>query len=383
MALTKAQQVKAYRAKKRAEMGEDAYKAEEARKRKERRLTKKLESSLINNTNLTIPPKPTIKAPAPPYPKTFLRSVLIDKIYTAKLQFSKAKKKTLKKSSVENQYKKVENIHMAMFGREMKENLNWLSKTDDVLNFIKLNKKWKTPNSKNSQLQAIASILKPFVNYKNEYIIYSTASTDGRLEIKKTDDDNLLSDSERAEILPWSEIKNLYKKPVMSAEDRALIGIYTLLPPRRVEDVSLIIVLEADDAHEVDNDNNFLILDDAENPSHFIYNRYKTDKTYGSQRIDIPPELKKILKTYLDSEYLPSGYYLFSNDDNEQYKNFSEVVTRVFQKYTNKKLTANLLRHSFISDYLSKPRSINQKKDIALKMGHSVNQQGEYVRLDV
>ena len=44
--------------------------------------------------------------------------------------------------------------------------------------------------------------------------------------------------------------------------------------------------------------NNFLILNNN-NPSQFVYNKFKTYKTFGQQVIDINKELSDILKQYI------------------------------------------------------------------------------------
>ena len=48
--------------------------------------------------------------------------------------------------------------------------------------------------------------------------------------------------------------------------------------------------------------NNYIILDQNNNPSQFINNKYKTFKTFGQQNMDINKDLGDILKQYIKSQ---------------------------------------------------------------------------------
>ena len=48
---------------------------------------------------------------------------------------------------------------------------------------------------------------------------------------------------------------------------------------------------------------NYIIIDDNKNPSQFIYNKYKTYKTFGQQIIDINKDLADILKQNIEIIY--------------------------------------------------------------------------------
>ena len=297
MSQSRIQEGKSYRERKRAEMGEEAWKASEARKRQERRQRAK---------QIQQAPKPTIKTPPLPIPKSFLRNVLIVKIYTSKLKLVKAKNKTIKKSTVESQFKKVENIHKKMRNTEM-DNLDWLKDTKNVLDFISTHDKWKTPNSKNSQIQAIAGILQVLPKFEKEYKIYSDASISGRKKIVTEDDKNLLTEKESKNILPWAQIKKI--KPTNNFE-KALIGIYTLLPPRRVQDVNFLTLIQYENFKDAKNSLNYVVLKNK-TPEYLVYQNYKTFKTYGKIKIKIPKKLSDILKEYISSANLKEGNPIF------------------------------------------------------------------------
>lgn len=151
-----------------------------------------------------------------------------------------------------------------------------------------------------------------------------------------------------------------------------------MLPPRRVEDISLLTLTNDED--NLLNKLNYVVIKDGV-PTKLVYFRFKTDKTYGKHEVMIPANLKNVLTKYINARELKSGDPLFGTRRNTYYKNFSGNVSDAFSKYTKKKLTANVLRHSFISDFLRTKRSTAQKRKIALDMGHSTATQAAYDRI--
>ncbi len=84
------------------------------------------------------------------------------------------------------------------------------------------------------------------------------------------------------------------------------------------------------------NDNYFVI--DNNNPSQFIYNKYKTYKSFGQQviMIDINKDLSDILKQYIKTYKLKEDNYLFGLSTNpnkrQSESNFSKSVSTLFTK---------------------------------------------------
>jgi integrase len=137
-----------------------------------------------------------------------------------------------------------------------------------------------------------------------------------------------------------------------------------------------------DSERDLDNDFNYVIMN-GKTPVKLVYLKYKTDKSYGKIKIPIPKQLQTILKAYISEYKLDNGDPLFGTNAGRYYKNFSSEISKVFEKYTQKKITANLIRHSFITRYLSKKRSTADKKKIAMLMGHSIESQSAYDRIDL
>ena len=261
--------------------------------------------------------------------KTDTCEQLFEKVYQAKVEYYKnlSIPRKIKRDSVLQQFTKIVNLHRKIFGTLIEcSNLNFLKDTDKVIAFI--NKQYKTPNSRNSQIQAIASILQVLPEYKDEYTFYSKFSTKERQKITKEAEKNLTTDKESANILAWDGLKDLYKNEKMIPEHRALIALYTLIPPRRIQDMQLLTITDT----EVNtNPNlNYLVVKRGI-PTKLIFNEYKTRQTYGIQSFDIAKDLADVLKPYIKDK--KPGDPVFNTKNNKHIKNFSEFVNNIFKKH--------------------------------------------------
>jgi hypothetical protein len=71
-----------------------------------------------------------------------------------------------------------------------------------------------------------------------------------------------------------------------------VLSLYVLIPPRRNDYLKMLVLLEP---AELKPDYNYL---DVKNKQ-FIFQCFKTDKTYKTQTIDIPKELMDVITLYL------------------------------------------------------------------------------------
>lgn len=367
MPLSQAEVSRAYRARKRNALGDTEYKAAQAEKRKIARA--RANSLPIPTENVKVPKKKTVK-----------NDSLKEKVIAAKLKHAEENNKTIQISSILAQWVKLNNLYEKMTSTKDFNNFKWVAETDKVISFV--NNTWKTPNSKNAQFQAISSILSAFPEYKKLYKFYSELSSKNRIAITTESGENKMSESEQKSILPWSEMSKLYKKTDNIA-DKALIAFYTLMPPRRSKDISLLTLATEEEEEGLENDFNYIIVDNKNRPVRVIYNQYKTAKNYGSITIEIPTSLSNILKKYITTNDIKPGDVIFPNSDGKYFKNFAQSVIKVFKRVSGKRISVNLIRHSFISDFLKKNPTTNQKKRVALHMGHSQETQSLYNKIDL
>jgi integrase len=110
----------------------------------------------------------------------------------------------------------------------------------------------------------------------------------------------------------------------------------------------------------------------------FIFNKYKTSKFYGKQEIIINDELFKLLKKYIKLNPYNSDY-LFNNLKGEKLSNIT--MNQKFNKiFDNKKISINAIRHSYLSKIYKDIPKLENMKNTANNMGHSIEQALLYIQ---
>jgi integrase len=107
----------------------------------------------------------------------------------------------------------------------------------------------------------------------------------------------------------------------------------------------------------------------------FIFNNYKTDKTYKSLTVKLDDDLIDIIKTFL--KYHPNRknigkdkVYLLVDENGEYFKNINSM-TRFLYKIFGRKIGVSMLRKIYLTDKY-KETVDNLKKDAVL-MGNSID----------
>lgn len=135
-------------------------------------------------------------------------------------------------------------------------------------------------------------------------------------------------------------------------------GVIDGLPPRRLQDWTEMkkLVEGVDVNKEIDN-----YVDMKKNI--FVFNKYKTADQYGKQIIDIPAELRPLIKVVAKFE----GEYLLSNSG-EKYSTsaMSKKLTKMFG------VSVDGLRAIFLSNLYKDMPKLKGLSDTAEQMGHDV-----------
>ena len=147
-------------------------------------------------------------------------------------------------------------------------------------------------------------------------------------------------------------------------------------PPLRLDYTPLEIITLKDYNKLKDNqkDKNYLV-NVSRNNKFFSFSDYKTDKTYGIKKIQVGNKLNSILNSYLK---LHDNKFLLLNNKGEPMtpNSLGKYITKVFEP-TNKKITGTLIRHIYISEFLTGP-SLQEKENLSELMHHNVNTQQLY-----
>jgi len=166
---------------------------------------------------------------------------------------------------------------------------------------------------------------------------------------------------------------SLYKKGDLSYHEMQEIQNYIIMalycglyiPPRRAKDYVEFKI----DRINADTDN---YIDKNE----FVFNNYKTAKTYSQQRVKIPPPLKKIINQWIKIN--PTDYLLF---DIHQNKLSNVTLNQRIEKIVGSKMGVNGFRHTYMSEkYQPSIENDKDMKEDFKAMGSSVHQKDVYIQ---
>ncbi len=107
----------------------------------------------------------------------------------------------------------------------------------------------------------------------------------------------------------------------------------------------------------------------------FVFNKYKTMKSYGQQRVDIPEKLYKMIVLYIKHK-IKNSDFLISQRKGEPFisATFTQFINSIFKDYG--KISNNSFRHAYLTEKYSNTKSLSQDlKD----MGTSIKQLETYV----
>lgn len=147
-------------------------------------------------------------------------------------------------------------------------------------------------------------------------------------------------------------------------------------PPTRLDYAPMKIIKEnefekLDD--EEKSENNYLVLK-SRNKKYFHFGEYKTASKYGNNVVPVGKKLNSVLNIWLRIN--PTDHLLLNSKGEPQTANgLGKYITKVFEP-TGKNIGVNMLRHIFISEKFSP--ELNEKQEVAKKMGHSVSTQELY-----
>jgi len=240
------------------------------------------------------------------------------------------------------------------------------------------------PTTQRNALIAVVSVLK---NLNNDlYKSYYDLMIEMNKKIEDNSKENKKTETQNNNWMKWSEVqkkfdelvkklkgsKNISEEGYDNYLDAVILGLYTLLPPRR--NVDYLLMKVSKDGKDLDTKFNWLDMKKKQ----FIFNNYKTKKAFGQQILDVPAELMDLLKKYLKYKKEGEGYLLvkFSGDRLKS----DNAITRRLNKIFDKNISSSMLRHIYLSDKYGKVQE--EMKDDAEAMAHSVSQQKDYIKRD-
>lgn len=169
-------------------------------------------------------------------------------------------------------------------------------------------------------------------------------------------------------VKPLLALKELTQKQFHMVRDFILLALTSgyYIPPRRSQDWAAMLNARS----KLDkNEHNYILKNE------FVFNKYKTAKSYATQKVEIPKELKSILTKWMKLN--PYDYLIVNNQGGQvDSVRISQILNRIF----GKAISTSMLRHIFISDRLKDIPALKDLQTMAADMGHSVEEQLQYIK---
>ena len=422
MAKSAAERKRAQRARDRARLGDEEYKRIEAEKMRKYRASKRPPKPAQPAPAQPPPPQP----PAPPaqQPQPIKPSTKNQKKQKAPQQAQRAPQQVVKDyvplykspnatpisdnsiSTYLSQFKKIyEHFNKKDVPDKLKKELtkvlqlkNYDNKyvtkelkfINDTIKFVEeLKLRYPNKNTMKSHLNSIVAIIGRIKEMNKEYQLLAPVNTALAKNYSDDRDENTVSIKDNQRIINF-EPKNI-KTMLNSISDiyqKAIFSVYALQPPRRLEDFAAMKITTENDPQQLRNKKfNYIIIDDNNNPSQFVYNRFKTYKTIGQQVYDIKKDLADVLKQYIKTYKLKENNFLFGKSTNvnerQSESNFSKKVSDTFNKIYKSSISISnrWIRISFATYLNTLNLTIKQREDYALKMAHNFKTNLQYGKI--
>ena len=261
--------------------------------------------------------------------------------------------------------------------KRLKANMEYLDNIEVLIKTIE--DRYSNLQSRKAHLSSYMTLISYLSNIKKgAYEIIRQKFEEANNEIYGIRGDNQRAKNEEM-IDIFDEEDIVRRADDLNMEDKIIYAYYTLQPPRRCEDVYMLTVIKSSEDN-LDNDKNYIVVDEDNSPIEVIYNKYKTNKIYGRQTIKISNEiLKSIIREYIYKNDIKEGERLYRRFSTAN--TFGDAIKRVFSKVYGKKITLNNIRHSYITWEMRELRSVNYLSNLAMMMGHSMGEQQLYRRI--
>ena len=208
--------------------------------------------------------------------------------------------------------------------------------------------------------------------------------------MKEEESKNIKSENQKINMVNMTYLNKVRKDHIIEAKEEDLMkyqdylisALYTLNPPRRLEYANMLIIeyakLQSTPIKER-KERNYLVI--KNNNLYFLFNNYKTVKSYGIQKIEIKNKLKEIIKDWIKIN--KSNYFLIGKNKKElSSNNLGKMIIRIFSNEKQPNIGLNILRHSYISSLFNVIENIDKRNKVSSLMAHSVIMQNQYIKKD-
>jgi len=299
------------------------------------------------------------------------------------------------KGVAESSAKAYMRVMMTLNEKQPFTTLAFLRKKDTIMEKVNA----YAPSTQKTVLASIVSVLSTVSDkptYKGIYKFYYDAMM-GKTKAEAETKPNEKTAKQKEIWMSWKEVGDIMeqytkrmleyapKKNLTPAEydhllQTLILSLYVYTQPRRNQDyLNMEVVKKWNEKMETNR--NYIVLSTGK----FVFNKYKTAKKYGKQEIDIPEKLMEIIEIYL--KHHPMAKALKGKGDvaipflvlaDGTPITAVNAITRFLNKIFGKKIGSSALRHIFLTDKYGDV--LEEQKEDSAAMGHSLNQQRDYIR---
>jgi hypothetical protein len=289
----------------------------------------------------------------------------------------KIAKPNIADSTIRNYNTTLKTIYKNVFGETDKPDIENFKDVEKILNYIK-----DSPlSTRKTKLSAVVAIA-PLQEYKTQIItlIKEIQSETNKSEMTQKLEESEITPTEMAEVVKTvkQNADAIQKKSELTMRDLQEIQKYVIvslyhghIAPRRSIDYTEMVLKPTDKKTQ-----NYIDM----RKSKFVFNNYKTAGTYGTQEIEIPPALKKILKKWIILIPTEVNHLLFNNY-REPLSNVS--LGQRFNEIFGPNKSVNSMRHYFLTQNHSETVRMTDRLSSDMKaMGSNARQVKSYVKVN-
>lgn len=304
----------------------------------------------------------------------------------------------------------------------LKRNIEKLAENQEIKNFDFLRSKrieellsYYKPNTQQSIINSIVKVLKIDEGDDGKTYKYWTKRYNDLVK-KLNENTDEMTETQKENWMTWDDVKaketELITKAIQTEKwddilNAFVLMLYTQFEPRRNQDYLDMVIIRRKVYpfnKELSNDKNYLFLrphlttQETYNPKapknkeqerletpddfYFVFNKFKTSKSFGQQGYPLPHDLQTFFTKYYYRLYpAKKGKENALLVDSEG-KPLTAVnsITRILNKIFGKNIGASMLRHIYLTHKYGD--TYKEREIVSKKMGHSVSTQNKYVKKD-
>ena len=300
-----------------------------------------------------------------------------------------SKDKSITDSSIKTYLQAFKKLSKELFNSN-KPNLQYLRDHESIIEY--LDKEVKSLSTRKSIGTSILVILKcnkdKITDSEKLLAIYTEYHKKLALLQNETYLDNERTEREEENWITGAEIKKkikslekiINKKDAFKGTPRmfcdliqqyTVLQLYTILPPIRLDWGNVIVIENAVDPEKPLKNilnlktNNLFLVD------------YKTKKSYGTKKIEIPNQLMVVIKKFQEAkkDFNITCDALLINTTNKEPMKMNSLTKYINKIFKPKKVSITLLRKMYLSEKYPVTETMRNRQEDSYIMGHSVNTQ--------